>query len=89
MVKYITSPLSYLQSNWILISKWISTALFIFSGAVLAFNVPFSKWGFVTFLIAHLLLVVVFSKEKDYPMLMQNGFFIIVDVIGIYRWFIR
>ena len=68
--------------------KWLATVLFIFSGTVLALNIDISRWGFVTFAIAHILLVVVFTKLKDYPMLLQNAFFIIVDAIGIYRWFL-
>ena len=89
MAKYILNLMNYLQSNWIQLSKWIATTLFIFSGVVISLNLPdISKWGFVSFLVAHVLLVVVFSKIKDNPMLTQNLFFIGVDFIGIYRWFI-
>lgn len=89
MVKYITSLVHCLKSNWVEISKWIATALFLFAGGILALNVEISRWGFVAFLIAHALLVVVFSKVKDYAMLLQNGFFIFIDLIGIFRWFIK
>lgn len=89
MVKYITSPLNYLQSNWVNIGKWVSTALFMFSGGVLAANIEISRWGFVTFFLAHILLVVVFLKVKDYAMMLQNGFFIFIDLLGIFRWFIK
>jgi hypothetical protein len=89
VAKYTISLQNYLQSkNWITIAKWIATVLFIFSGGVLALNIDISRWGFVTFFVAHILLVVVFNRIKDYPMLLQNAFFIIVDVIGIYRWFL-
>ena len=89
MVKYIMNLPTSLLSNWTELSKWIATLLFWFAGTVLALNVDISRWGFVAFLIAHLLLVVVFTKVKDYPMLLQNAFFIIVDCIGIFRWFIK
>ena len=89
MEKYIISLPTYLQLNWIEISKWTATILFLFSGGILSFNIEMSRWGFVSFLIAHILLVVVFFKVKDYAMLLQNAFFIFIDVIGIFRWFIK
>lgn len=70
------------------ISKWIATVLFLFSGAIIALNIDISRWGFITFLIGHIILVVVFAEKKDTPMLLQNLFFIGIDGIGIYRWFI-
>jgi hypothetical protein len=70
------------------ISKWIATILFLFSGAIIASNIAISRWGFLTFLIGHIILVVVFGKKKDTPMLLQNLFFIGIDFVGIYRWFI-
>lgn len=89
MAKYITNLQNYLQLNWIPLSKWVATALFLFAGGILALNVEISRWGFVAFLVAHTLLVVVFNKVKDYAMLLQNGFFIFIDLIGIFRWFIK
>ena len=89
MEKYISNLVHFLKSNWVNVGKWVATALFLFAGGILALNVEISRWGFVAFLIAHGLLVVVFSKVKDYAMLLQNGFFIFIDLIGIFRWFIK
>jgi hypothetical protein len=89
VAKYFTNHLNYLQLNWVNISKWLATGLFMFSGGVLAANIEISRWGFVTFFLAHILLVVVFYRVKDYAMMMQNGFFIFIDLLGIFRWFIK
>jgi len=68
--------------------KWISTTLFLSAGLILSLNLPFSKVGFILFLIGHITLLGVFLRHKDWPMIVQNGFFIIIDLIGIYRWFL-
>ena len=68
--------------------KWIATTLFIFSGLLLSLNLDISKFGFLTFFIGHIILMCYFLKFKDWAMIVQNGFFIIIDLIGIYRWFV-
>ena len=68
--------------------KWISTTLFLMAGLMLSLNLGISKIGFILFFIGHVILVNAFWKSKDWSMITQNGFFIIIDSIGIYRWFI-
>ena len=67
--------------------KWLATALFLSAGALLSLNIEISRFGFLLFLAGHLLLTWYFFKEKDWAMITQNGFFIFIDVLGIYRWF--
>jgi hypothetical protein len=70
------------------ILKWSSTALFIAAGLLLALNIPdTSKYGFLLFLTGHVVLLHAFIKAKDTPMITQNAFFLIIDLIGIYKWF--
>jgi hypothetical protein len=68
--------------------KWLSTTLFLCAGLILALNLPFSKVGFILFFIGHIVLLGVFVRARDWPMITQNGFFILIDLIGIYRWFL-
>lgn len=68
--------------------KWLSTLLFLSAGTLVSLNIPMSKYAFWLFLMGHLTLTYMFSKAKDNPMLLQNGFFIFIDLIGIYRWFL-
>jgi hypothetical protein len=68
------------------ILKWLST-LFLVSGAILvALNIPESKWGFIAFLKGHIILVYCFAKERDFPLLVQNVFFLVIDIVGIFYW---
>lgn len=68
--------------------KWLATALFLSAGTLLSLNIEISRFGFLLFLTGHVLLTYYFVKFKDYAMVTQNAFFIIIDMIGIYRWFL-
>jgi len=67
--------------------KWLATALFLFAGTVLALNIDISKYGFLCFFAGHIMLAYYFLKERDWAMITQNTFFLFIDFIGIYRWF--
>lgn len=68
------------------ILKWLTT-LFLVSGAVIvALNIPESKWGFIAFLIGHIILIYCFIKERDIPLLVQNVMFLLIDIVGIFYW---
>jgi hypothetical protein len=66
--------------------KWIATAMFLTAGTLLSLNIAISKIGFILFFSGHIILFFLFLKLKDNPMIVQNGFFILIDAIGIYRW---
>jgi hypothetical protein len=68
--------------------KWLATGLFLSAGTLLSLNIEISRFGFLLFFAGHILLSYIFLKEKDWAMVTQNGFFIFVDMIGIYRWFL-
>ena len=68
--------------------KWLATALFLSAGTLLSLNIEISRFGFLLFFTGHILLTWYFLKEKDWAMITQNAFFILIDILGIYRWFI-
>ena len=67
--------------------KWLATFLFLTAGTMLSLNIEISRFGFLFFFAGHVLLSYYFAKHRDYAMLTQNAFFLIIDSIGIYRWF--
>jgi hypothetical protein len=69
-------------------AKWLATALFLSAGTLLSLNIEISRFGFLLFLSGHVLLTWFFFREKDWAMITQNAFFILIDLLGIYRWFI-
>ena len=67
--------------------NWLSSILCAGSGLMLALNMEFSKYGFVSFLVSHIFFEFAFIKEKNYPLLFNNTVFLVIDIVGIYRWF--
>ena len=67
--------------------KWLATGLFLIAGTLLSLNIEISRFGFLMFFTGHILLSYVFIKNKDWAMATQNGFFLFIDIFGIFRWF--
>jgi len=68
--------------------KWIGTILFFVAALLLSSNFEYSRYGFIVFAMAHVLLSFLFFKLKDKPMFTQNFVFLFVDLYGIYNYFI-
>ena len=69
--------------------KWIATAMFVCGGLLISSNIPISKFAFPIFAMGHILAIYVFSKAKDKPLIVQNIFFLCIDMIGIYQWLLK
>ena len=68
--------------------KWISTTLFIFGGTSVALQTPWIKYAFPGFVIAHSILLYEFSRtHRNTPLIFQNLYFFIVNMIATYFWF--
>lgn len=68
--------------------KWIMSLLFLGSAVLLSSNVEYSKIGFLTFFLGHLLGLYIFHKEADRALFWHNIGFSFIDAWGIYRWFL-
>lgn len=66
---------------------WASVMLLLIGATLLALNIPESKWAFPILATARLWLSFLMYKRKDYPLFIMSFFYVIVDVIGIIRWF--
>jgi len=66
--------------------KWFATSMFVCAGILISFNIPESKYAFPLFAIGHCAVLYAFLKVKDKPMIVQNMFFLGIDIFGIYQW---
>ena len=66
--------------------KWIATAMFVCACVLISFNIPESKYAFPLFAMGHCIILYAFIKVKDKPMIVQNLFFLGIDILGIYQW---
>ncbi len=68
---------------------WLGAFTGIIGGILLAFNSPdYSKFGFIFFLVSATSWLIQGVQNKDHPLVILNAVFIVVDMLGIYHWFI-
>ena len=68
--------------------KWFGTALAVVGALVIALNLPFSGWGFVAFLVSSVIWTIVGVMMKEPSLVVLQGTFVAINLIGIYRWLI-
>ena len=67
--------------------KWLSTFLLVGGGIIIALHIPESKWGFISFLIGHMVLIWIFVKENETALWTQAVGVLLIDFLSIYYWF--
>lgn len=68
--------------------KWFGTATGVAGALVLALNLPLSGWGWALFLVSSLSWTFAGAVMKDMSLVVLQFTFVVVDVIGIWRWLI-
>ena len=67
---------------------WLGTATGIAGGVLIALNSPlYSKFGFIFFLLSASSWFIQGYKNRDYPLMLLNCVFVVIDILGIYSWF--
>jgi hypothetical protein len=79
--------LSETQEYRIVKRKWWAVILLILGGIILAGKLPVPLFiPYVLFFFGHGGMLHSFYEKHDYPMMIVNGVWILIDLIGIYRW---
>ena len=68
--------------------KWIGTGTGVLGALVLALNIPVSGWGWVLFTISSVSWTIAGLGLRDMSLVVLQGTFIFVDVLGVWRWLI-
>jgi len=68
--------------------KWFGTATGVAGALVLALNIPISGWGWVLFGVSSLCWTIAGAVMRDYSLVVLQATFLVVDIIGIWRWLI-
>jgi hypothetical protein len=55
---------------------------------VLALNIPVSGWGWVLFCVSSLCWTIAGAVMRDYSLVVLQSAFLVVDIIGVWRWLI-
>jgi hypothetical protein len=77
------------QEHVIVKRKWWAVVLLIIGGIILAGRVPNIPpfIPYVFFFFGHGGMLHSFFKKHDYPMMCVNGVWLLIDMMGIIRWF--
>ncbi len=54
----------------------------------IALNLPISGWGFVLFLISSVSWTVAGLRMRETSLVVLQGAFTVINVLGIYRWLV-
>lgn len=81
--------LSETQEHVIVKRKWWAVVLLIIGGVILAGRVPFIPpfIPYVLFFFGHGGMLHSFWNKRDYPMVIVNSVWLLIDMVGAYRWF--
>lgn len=68
--------------------RWVGTLTGVFGALILALNIPVSGWGWVLFTISSISWTIAGLVLKDMSLVVLQAAFVVVDVIGVWRWLI-
>ena len=68
--------------------KWTGTVTGVGGALILALNLPLSGWGWVLFAISALAWTVAGMVMREHSLVLLQGGFLAVDLLGIYRWLV-
>lgn len=67
-------------------AKWIGTAAGVSGAILVALNLGLVAYGFGLFLISSLLWSVVGWLQREMSLVVLQGTFTVINIVGIYRW---
>ena len=68
--------------------KWLGTLTGVLGALILALNIPVSGWGWVLFTISSISWTIAGLALRDASLAVLQGTFIVVDLLGVWRWLI-
>ena len=67
--------------------KWLATFLGIIGAVMVSLNIPdITRYGFLPFLISSIIWIFVAFGMKENSLIALNATFIVINIVGIYRW---
>lgn len=66
---------------------WLGTITGIAGGIFVALNFEYSKFGYVFFMVSAVSWIIQGARNDDRSLVLLNTVFVLVNSLGIYRWF--
>ncbi|MBI4968217.1 MAG: hypothetical protein HZC25_08885 [Rhodospirillales bacterium] len=74
-------------ANYFLVAKWIGTASGVAGALIIALNLGVVAYGFMLFLVSSVLWAIVGWVQREAALVVLQGAFTLINVLGIVRWF--
>jgi hypothetical protein len=68
--------------------RWAGTLAGVLGALVLAINLPISGWGWLLFTVSSAFWTVAGLVLRDMSLVVLQATFLVVDLIGVWRWLI-
>ena len=68
--------------------KWFGTATGLIGAVILALNLPISGWGWILFAASSATWTLAGVLMREASLVLLQGGFLVVDLVGIWRWLI-
>ncbi len=69
------------------IIKWLSVVITIIAALTISLRVIDVLFSYYIFLIGHLIMTYVLFKFKDWSLFFMNMVWVIIDIVGIIKWY--
>lgn len=69
------------------IIKWLSVVITIIAALTISLRVIDVLFSYYIFLIGHLIMSYVLFKFKDWSLFFMNMVWVIIDIVGIIKWY--
>ncbi len=73
------------MTTWL---KWIGTATGILGALWIASNIPTSGWGYVLFTLSSICWSLAGGRMRELSLVLLHSVFLVINLVGIYRWLI-
>jgi hypothetical protein len=76
-----------MEKNTLKIIKWISVAITIIAALSISLRITNIVVSYYVFLVGHIIMAYILYKVKDWSLFFMNTVWIVIDIIGIIKWF--
>ncbi|MBM3950790.1 MAG: hypothetical protein FJ311_04985 [Rhodospirillales bacterium] len=74
------------EMPWLQPAKWIGTGAGVTGAVLVALNMGVTGYGFMLFLVSSLLWCAAGFAQRESSLVVLQGAFTAINVLGIYRW---
>jgi len=76
-----------MEKNTLKIIKWFSVVITIIAALSISLRITNIVVSYYIFLVGHIIMAYIFYKAKDWSLFFMNAVWVVIDIIGIIKWF--